>query len=119
MRAVLKGMRSLELEEPLEKYCPDDPVNFGTWIRLMIGPENSTGSESFDILVCTPDWIKVQYEIERAIWGRHMLIVLEYNFDLIKTEVNHYIENCTGSDWGVIAQKLSRIGKWEFEDYVP
>jgi hypothetical protein len=119
MRAVLKEMRSLEMEEPLEKYWPDDPVDFGTWVRLMIGLENTAAAESFDVLVCTPDWIKRQQQEERVVWGRHMLIVFEYDFALIKAEFTRYIDNCAGDNWTEIAKKLSQIGAWEFEDYVP
>lgn len=118
MKAKLKEIYSLEVDVPLQEFFPEDPNDFGLSVRLMIGLENSTGAESFDILVCTPDWIKHQYEEERSVWGRHMLIVLEYDFDLIKTKIDRYIKSCTGDNWVAIAQQLSRIGAWEFEDYV-
>jgi uncharacterized membrane protein len=49
MKAKIKDLISLEIEESLEKYFPIDPNGFGTRVRMMIGPENDTGSESFDI----------------------------------------------------------------------
>ena len=119
MKAKLKEIYSLEVDMPHQEFFPDDPNNFGLSVRLMIGPENSAGAESFDILVCTPDWIKHQYGEERAVWGRHILIVLEYDFYQIKAEIDRYIESCTGDNWVAIAQQLSRMGAWEFEDYVP
>ena len=117
MNAKLKEMYSLELPHSLEEFWPDDKGNFGISVRLMIGAEDSPGSESFDILVCTPDWIKNQYAEEKCVWGRHMFIVLEYDVDLIKREVERYIASCTGEDWLTIARKLSGMGAWEFEDY--
>lgn len=119
MKAKLKEIYSLELTHPLEEFWPEDESNFGISVRLMIGPEDSSGSESFDILVCTPDWIKSQYAEEKCVWGRHMLIVLDYDFDLIKREIERYIAGCAGEDWPIIARKLSGIGAWEFEDYKP
>ena len=119
MRAILKEIYSLELTHPLEEFWPNDESNFGISVRLMIGVEGEAESESFDILVCTPDWIKCQYSEDKCVWGRHMLIVLEYDFNLIKREIEHYIESCTGVNWQLIAQKLSRMGAWEFEDYKP
>lgn len=119
MKAELKEISPLVPTYSLEEFWPDDESNFALPVRLMIGTDDSVGADSFDILVCTPDWIKSQYAEEKCVWGRHMLIVLEYDFDLIKREIERYIATCTGEDWETIAQKLSRIGSWEFEDYQP
>lgn len=119
MKAKLKNIFSLDVDQPLDKFWPEDTQNFGLSMRLMIGAENSDGSESFDIVVCTPDWIKTQFESKKYMWGHHMLIVNEYDFLLIKKEIERYISNCTGDNWPTIAQKLSRMGAWEFEGYQP
>lgn len=92
MKAKLKEIYYLELTHSLEEFGPEDESNFGISVRFMIRPEDSAGSESFDILVCTPDWIKSQYAEEKFVWGRHMLTVLDYDFDLIKREIERYIE---------------------------
>lgn len=117
MKAKLKRMCSLEWARPLEELRPDDETNFGISIRLVIGIEDSPGEESFDILACTPEWIKSQYAEEKCVWGGHMLIVFEYDIDLIKHEVDRYIARCTGGDWLTIARKLREMGAWEFEGY--
>lgn len=117
MKPEIKEMYSLQLMQKIEDFWPEHINNFGISIRLMIGPENSKASESFDILVCTPDWIKDQFKEERCTWGLHMLIVLEYDLSLIRTEVDRYLARCTGEDWSEVAKKLSRMGAWEFEGY--
>lgn len=117
MKAKLKEIYSLELDHALEEFWPEDEKNFGLSVRLMIGLEDSAGSESFDILVCTPDWLKSQYAEKKCVWGHHMLIVLEYDFAFIKSEIERYITSCTGESWLTIARKLSKMGAWEFEDY--
>lgn len=119
MKPVLKEIYNLDQYEPLEGFYPDDESNFGISVRLMIGPENGPGSESFDILVCTPDWLKMKYAEEKMVWGRHMLIVLSYDFNLIKQKIEKEISRCTGDDWATVSEKLSRMGAWEFEDYRP
>ena len=58
MRAILRELRSLEVEGDLAEYTPEDPSNFGTWVRALIGPEHDVGTEAFDILICTPDWLR-------------------------------------------------------------
>ena len=117
MKAKLKEIYSIGLANSLEEFWPSDESNFGISMRLMIGPEDSAGSESFDVFVCTPDWIKSQYAEEGFTWGRHMLVVLEYDLDLIKREIERYIANCEGKDWLEIARKLNGMGAWEFENY--
>lgn len=50
-------------------------------------------------------------------WGRHMLIIDGYDYNVIKTHIERHIANSQGDDWESIAVKLSRVGAWEFEDY--
>ncbi|GAB3626721.1 hypothetical protein PTE30175_05525 [Pandoraea terrae] len=117
MKAEIKSLHSLQVEDSLINYQPEDEKNFGTWIRASIGPEAEAGSESFDILVCTPDWLKLQCAIEGPMWGRHMLIVETYDYDAIKSAIARYVAQVAETEWAAIAAKLSRIGAWEFEDY--
>jgi hypothetical protein len=117
MRAELKEIYSLEVDCDLDKYWPEDPENFGVSMRLMVGVENAIGAESFDIFVCTPDWLKDHCRDDEAMSGRHMLIVCEYDFNLIKIQINRWLNSCTGNNWRTVAYKFSRFAAWEFEDY--
>jgi len=50
---------------------------------------------------------------------RHTLLVRKYDLDEITKTITDYIDQCEGSNWMEIAQKLSRVFAWEFEDYQP
>ncbi|WP_420992492.1 immunity 8 family protein [Cupriavidus sp. 30B13] len=117
MKAEIRSLYSLHLEDKLINYWPDDVSNFGTWIRAYIGPQGEAGSEAFDIHVCTPEWLKAQCAALGPTWGRHMLIVDAYSYDAIKAIIEGYIVNSESDCWSTVAAKLSRIGAWEFEDY--
>lgn len=117
MKAKVKELISLELEDNLEEYCPNDFNNFGTWVRMMIGPDNSTGAESFDILICTPTWLNKEYSERKIFWGKNMLIVFEYDLNDIKSYISKYIDSFQAEDWHSLALMLSRVGAWEFENY--
>lgn len=41
----------------VETYVPKDPANDAVWLRLMVGPLDGPGEESFDVLVRTPRWL--------------------------------------------------------------
>jgi len=117
MRAKLKELYSLDFD--LDSYWPEQPDNFGFWVRAMVGPENEEGSESFDIQICTPEWLKSKHSEDEILFGRHMLIVFDYDLDRIKQKISKYCDGCSGEKWQEVGGKVSRIGYWEFEDYVP
>lgn len=50
---------------------------------------------------------------------RHTLLVRKYDLDEITKTITDYIDQGEGNDWMGIAQKLSRLFAWEFEDYQP
>ena len=83
----------------------------------MVGPDNSEGEESFEIEVCTPKWLMENYSSEEIILGRHLLIVQKFDYKSIHRRILTYLAQCTGDNWSEIALKVSRLGKWEFEDY--
>ena len=51
------------------------------------------------------------------ILGKDKLIVFRFDMDRILARIRKLFDNCGGKDWDEIAMKLSRIGKWEFENY--
>lgn len=117
MKAVLKALHSLELEDDLLNFWPKDPSSFGTWIRLAIGPDDEDGSEFFDIFLCTPDWLKTECAAQKYVWGRHTLFTDEYDFVQIKAEIVRLIEKCAGEKWTEIAISIAKFTAWEYEDY--
>jgi hypothetical protein len=117
MRAKLKGISSPDVE--LSSYWPENEACFGFLVEAQIGPENEDGADLFQIMVCTPDWIKENCSDRKAIWGRHMLIVFVYDLNEIESTIKRYVESCVADDWHGLAMKFGRIGGWEFEDYQP
>lgn len=117
MNIELKQLRSLELEDSLINYWPEDPLNFGCWVRAMIGPREQNGAESFDLLVCTPSWLQNELIVNKILSGKGTIIVSEYDYDELITYLKMQIASCDDKDWPKAALKLSRIGFWEYENY--
>lgn len=101
----------------LESYAPKDPQNFCVVVRAMVGPRGAVGEESFDINVCTPEWLKDRVERQGFLIGIHRLFVPVYDSHRIKNLICRFIERYSGDSWTEVAQKISRIAQWEFEDY--
>ncbi|MFE8730822.1 Imm8 family immunity protein [Aeromonas hydrophila] len=47
------------------------------------------------------------------------MLVRKYDLAEITKTITDYIDQCEGNDWMEIAQKLSRVFAWEYEDYQP
>jgi Immunity protein 8 len=116
MRAELKSLFSPDAD-PLESFRPSGP--FGILVMAMIGPAGQQGKESFDFVLCTPEWFSSNMRAEIEM-GRHYLFVRDFDYARLEKFVQDYCRRCgEATTWQVLAEKLSRLGKWEFEDYVP
>jgi hypothetical protein len=118
MRAKLKALFSFHID--LKTYSPPDPERFCLRLNADIGLEDSEGADMFQIQVCTPKWLVEQQEqgaLPEVVYGRHMMFVLSYDLRRITDALESYCEKCVGENWPEIAEKLARIGAWEFEDY--
>lgn len=117
MKAIVRSIYSADVD--IDKYVPDDPESDGVWIRLIVGPDDGPGEESFDVLVCTPLWLRVVVGEKGPLVGRHHLIVDPFDLNVAKDFLLRQVESVEAGDWPSLAGKLARLGYWEFEDYQP
>jgi Immunity protein 8 len=99
---------------------PDDPPDredFGISVRALVGPADGEGEESFDFFVCTPRWLERERAEKGFLWPRHHLILWEWDFAVVSRAIGDLCAHHEGATWSELAEKLSRYGYWEFEDY--
>ena len=114
MRAELKSLFSPDAD-PLKDFLPTGP--FGILVMAMIGPAGQPGHESFDFMLCTPEWFSSNLR-EDFKMGRHYLFVRDFDYAQLEKFVQKYCASCgEAATWSALAEKLARLGKWEFEDY--
>ena len=118
MKAEIKAIYSLDIDD-LQRYIAPKEDNFSFHLRVIAGPQFEPGEESFDLTVCTPKWLLENHGKDDVIIGRHYLIVMEYSFDRIVKAIRDFCDRCVGNTWTEVAEKLGRLGYWEFEDYRP
>ena len=116
MRAQIKRFHSPDVSD-LRAYRPADPQDFAFLLQVMVGPEGAEGEESFDIQVCTPQWLARTHEPTEVVFGRHLLIVFQYDFAQIERALVTRVAGLEEAGWAQLAARLSSIGKWEFETY--
>lgn len=118
MKAVIKFCYSTDVDDLFE-YQPEDSDAFGFPLHFIIGPKDAPGEESFDVMVCIPAYLEKNYPVDSVIFGRHLLIVQQYDFNNILDYVAKHVTSLEEDTWEALGEKISRIGKWEFEDYQP
>lgn len=117
MKSTLRGIWVDSADFSLETYKSEVNNCFSLWVNLKIGPIDEAGTNYFRVNICTPEWLCKHHWLPELM--RHTLLVRKYDLDEIKKTINDYIDQCEGNDWMEIAQKLSRVFAWEYEDYQP
>jgi len=115
MRANLRSLHSPDVSD-LPAWVPGSE-EFAILIEVIAGPEGAPGEESFAVTLCNPAWVERQAQRDGVISGRHLLIVVDYDYDRVCNYISEYLRACTGNTWQEVAEKVARLGYWEFEDY--
>src|SRR5689334_16551742 len=105
MRAKLKRLHSPDVHD-LEGFVPPMPDDFGFLLQMMVGREDSSGEESFDVIVCTPRWLERRYAKNKLTPLRHHLLVFEYHYEGMLGELKRLVESYDGKDWQELAEKI-------------
>jgi immunity protein 8 of polymorphic toxin system len=116
VKAVLRRLHSPDIPD-LERYVPTGPSQF--LLQIFVGPSDGPGEESFDVLVCTPTSLAAELNTSPIINGRHRIIMAAYDYKLLENYVRGVVEGAEGITWREVAEKIGRLGRWEFEDYRP
>lgn len=115
MRAELRRVHSPDVPD-LASWRPEGEA-FGVLLQLMVGPRDSPGEESFDVLVCSPLHLEERARREGPVWVRHTLVVETWAWPAVLEQLERRVTSATGDTWEEVAGSLGRWGRWEFEDY--
>lgn len=114
MRAELKSLSSVDVD--LRTYAPSDD-DFCVGVTAEIGALGEEGADLFEFQVCSPEWLQTELHSTAVVSGRHRLFMGRFSYDALEAYVLKRVRQAEGPDWPSVAEKLSRWGYWEFEDY--
>ena len=117
MDAHLLRLHRPDVADLSDWRAPIEP--FSIMVQLMVGPANGRGEESFDVTLCSADWLKDRAASEGIVDTRSCHVVDGSDFDVARSYFARRVKACSGNDRSEVALKLSRIGRWEYEDYMP
>lgn len=114
VRATVRWIGSLDVD--VETWEPETSA-WEVPLRILAGPADGPGEESFDLTVCNVAHLSTLIDRDGVVDGRHHLFVDGFNWPLIRDNIVRRVELCRGTSWNAVADKLSRLGHSEFEDY--
>lgn len=117
MRAAVRSLTSFEDEDP-ENWTPETEA-WALGLRLLVGPDDGPGEESFDLTVCSLAWLTERVRGDGVFDGRHHLVVEHFHWPTVRSYVERRVQRCEGATWRDVAEQIARLGYWEFEDYRP
>ncbi|NYJ04413.1 Imm8 family immunity protein [Petropleomorpha daqingensis] len=88
-----------------------------TLLVFAAGPADGPGEETFQATVCTPDALAELVARDGVVSGRHFLFVESINRDRVEAFIRDRLRRISGDTWSDVAEKIGRLGSWEFEDY--
>ena len=115
VRAKVKRIYSPDVED-LRSFASGDN-SFRFLLTLFVGPADSEGEESFDVVVCTPEWLLANVKEDEVLFLNPYVLMKAYNYDLLLNKVVGRIEGIFGKDWKEVAEKISAFTHWEFAGY--
>ena len=117
MRAVLRDL----IFSPDPRTLPGDPAAFVFGVQLLIGPADEPGEESFELTVCSPEWLAEQCRSGQPVNGLHHVIVGWDTYDerVLRDWLEARVHAVEAATWDGLASRLRFLGGWEFENYRP
>lgn len=88
-----------------------------TLLVFAAGPVGGPGEETFQATVCTPDALAELVAGDGVVPGRHFLFVESIDRDRVEAFIRDRLRRISGDTWSDVAEKIGRLGHWEFEDH--
>lgn len=85
-------------------------------IEITIGPKDSIGGDIFQCTIATPKALMM--ERGSVISNRALIVVNEFDWIVVKEELDKIVSSIKANDWGEACDKLQRFFSWEYEDYI-
>lgn len=116
MKPILKSS-NIDFINSFDDFSPEISENFWCTVDMEIGPDDKEGSNIFQLYVGTTRAFNHRIQHEGSLWGRHYMVVNEYDGEKLRALIEQKIAECARPTFEETALVLSRYFYWEFEDY--
>jgi len=116
LQGQLKSLHSPDID--LQKFKPANPEKFSILVQAMIGYVGGNAAESFEFVVCTPEWLRCECKKRGPLFGAQLFILDKYSYEIMEKAISDLCSSMSGKDWNELATKIGTYAAWEFSDYV-
>ena len=116
MKAEIKAYERTDNED-LSSYEPEDKQVFGFTLLFSIGIKGQKGADYFEVDVASPGFL--EHLLPQPFFLRHTVLATYYNIPTTVALMTQYVEALEEESWEQLASKISRVARWQFEDYQP
>lgn len=103
--------------DPLESWRPQFADQFEILLELSIGDEKNDGDNIFSCVVATPKGV-LQHMRHRefVIYDKAIILVQFYDWNAIRTHLEHLVASCSARTWRDVLGLLRRYFQYEYDD---
>ena len=114
MKAEIRSYSRTDNED-LSSYEPGEGQVFGFTLLFEIGAKGHEGTDFFEVDVASSGYLE-RFKPSPS-FLRHTILATDYNIPAVVALVRKYVEALEEESWEKLAYKISRVVRWEFEDY--
>lgn len=111
IKPILSGLNTIE------NSWGDNDSDFWIQVQAEIGPQYGNGSELFTFSAVSPTRLVRLVEENSIVLGRSMLIMLDFNINIVRNAIEKILDGIEGETWEEVANVISKYARWEFEGY--
>lgn len=98
---------------------PMDKENFNISLVLDVGVVGMNGADQFYCSVMSPSALVKELEERTIMSGRGLLIIDEFDLDIITLKINEVINSFSGEEWEDVVMCINKHFPWEYDGFIP
>ena len=96
-------------------FAPADPECCCLWVQAFIGPDDEPGDDTYQLGISTPRWLATEGMERGYEWGRFLLIVPRWDYDLVLRAIAELLAEVDAPDWRTASDRLARYAWAEWD----
>ena len=117
MKKRIKLISLSSSEVDLKYWHPESKEDVFICLDIEVGQHGEDGSNMFYVTLTTPEALRKRRS-EHVLSRGRILIVDDYDYDLVRKLVLEIIAGCSAMQWDDSCAYLQRYFQWEYEDYI-
>jgi hypothetical protein len=113
----IRSIHSADIDE-IWSWQPARPEEVFFVLHLDIGEVGDERSDSFQVVIATPEGIQAKILQVGGIIDRNLIVLKEYSWDMLIQHLDLILAHCKADSWTDTVIKLQKYLRWEYEDYI-